>query len=75
LQRFFASGDAVYISPEIDLVDAANAFSNDDKQQVSQWMETKKVQLVSDQQAEKWIATDHIMWSVVIKPWILVQPT
>ena len=75
LQRFFASGDAVYISPEIDLVDAANAFSNDDKQQVSLWMASNKVQLVSDQQAEKWIKNDHIMWSVVIKPWVLVQPT
>lgn len=75
LQRFFASGVAVYVTPEIDLVDAANAFSNDDKQQVSQWMQDNKVQLVSDQQAEKWIQTDHIMWSVVIKPWVLVQPT
>ena len=75
LQRFFASGDAVYIAPEIDLIDAAKAFSNDDKQQVSQWMASKKVQLVSDQQAEKWIKNDHIMWSVVIKPWVLVQPT
>jgi hypothetical protein len=75
LQRFFASGVAVYIAPEIDLVDAANAFSDDDKQQVSLWMKTNKVQLVSAQQAEEWIKNDPIMWSVVIKPWVLVQPT
>jgi len=73
LQRFFASGLAVYIAPELDLVTAADAFALDDKTQVSQWMENKQVHLVSDQQASQWIEKDDILWAVVVKPWILVQ--
>ncbi len=75
LQRFFASGAAVYISPQLDLVLAAEAFAKDNKAQVSEWMQNNQVHLVSDQQASEWIKNDHIMWSVVIKPWVLVQPT
>jgi len=75
LQRFFASGLAVYVSPELDLVDVADAFSKDNKTQVEQWMLSKQVHLVSDQQASTWIEDDTIMWATVIKPWVLVQTT
>jgi len=75
LQRFFASGLAVYVSPELDLVDVADAFSKDNKIQVEQWMLSKQVHLVSDQQASTWIEDDTIMWATVIKPWVLVQTT
>ncbi|TXL17345.1 hypothetical protein BMR04_06315 [Methylococcaceae bacterium HT3] len=74
LQRFFAQGLAVNVSPEMDLVEVADAFSKDDKVQVEQWMKNQLVHLVTDRQAELWIKNDLLMWAVVIKPWILVQP-
>ncbi len=36
LQRFFASGMAIYIAEDIDLVDVAHQFSIDNKSQVEQ---------------------------------------
>jgi hypothetical protein len=40
LQRFFASGAAVFVAPDLDLVDVAYQFSIDNKDQVAIWMET-----------------------------------
>jgi hypothetical protein len=73
LQRFFASGSAVYVVPELDLVDVAYQFSIDNKDQVASWMQNNQLALVSDQQASNWFETDAVVWAVVVKPWILVQ--
>jgi len=73
LQRFFASGLAVYISPEIDLVAVADAFTKDNKTLVSHWMQQQQIHLVSDQQAKLWIEEDSMVWATVVKPWVLVQ--
>ena len=73
LQRFFAQGLAVYISPGLDLVEVADAFSKDNKSLVEKWMQQQQIHLVSDQQASEWIQDDVQVWAVVIKPWILIQ--
>ncbi|MGZ5007147.1 MAG: DUF2288 domain-containing protein [Methylobacter sp.] len=73
LQRFFANGSAVYVAPELDLVDVAYQFSIDNKDHVASWLQNKQVALVSDQQAIDWFETDAEVWAVVVKPWILVQ--
>jgi len=74
LQRFFAAGKAVLVAPELDLVDVAYQMSADNGEQVEQWMNRGLVGVVSDAQAAEWIAANALMWSVVVKPWILVQP-
>ena len=33
-----------------------------------------QVAQVSDTQALEWLEADTLMWAVVVKPWILVQP-
>jgi hypothetical protein len=73
LQRFFASGLAISVNPEIDLIDVAYQFSVDNKTQVEQWLKEKKISPVTDQQALKWHDDAIIVWAVVIKPWVLVQ--
>ncbi len=73
LQRFFANGSLVFVSAELDLVDVAFAFSNDDKASVEQWMQQQKLGLVTDEQAKAWLVTNEALWAVVVKPWILVQ--
>ena len=73
LQRFFASGSAVFVAFPLDLVDVAYQFSIDNKSRVEQWMQNKQVALVSDQQALNWLESDTEVWAVVVKPWILVQ--
>ncbi len=73
LQRFFASGVAVAVDAELDLVEVALQFSKDNKAQVERWLLTGKVGKVSDEQAATWVAADTDMWAVVVSPWVLVQ--
>jgi hypothetical protein len=73
LLRFFASGSALCIASELDLVDVAYQFSIDNKHQVEQWLHNKQLTPVSDQQAINWLEAETEVWAVVVKPWILVQ--
>jgi hypothetical protein len=74
LQRFFAQGHAVAVSPELDLVDVAYQMSFDNKAVLEGWMQAGQVGQVTDAQALEWLEANALMWSVVIRPWVLVQP-
>ncbi|MGB5278221.1 MAG: DUF2288 domain-containing protein [Gammaproteobacteria bacterium] len=73
LQRFFAAGKAIHVSPELNLIDAALQISNDNSDRVRRWMDNGQLAPVSDDQARYWIDTDATVWAVVVKPWVLVQ--
>jgi hypothetical protein len=74
LQRFFAAGHAIAVVPELDLVEVAYQMSEDNDQLVGEWLAAGKVRAVSDAQAIEWLGANALMWTVVIKPWVLVQP-
>lgn len=74
LLRFFASGTVIFVSEELDLVDVGVQISLDNKAAVAQWMEEQRVARVSDEQAKAWLDADASLWTVVVKPWLLVQP-
>jgi hypothetical protein len=73
LQRFFASGAAVSVSPELDLVEVAFQISEDSRVQVEQWMSAGQLGRVSDEQAKSWYEADADVWAVVVSPYVLVQ--
>lgn len=73
LQRHFATGAVIYVSENLDLIDVAMRISNNDKAAVERWMQARQLGKVSDNQAQEWLETDAIVWSVVVSPWILVQ--
>jgi hypothetical protein len=73
LQRYFASGAAIMVSADLDLVEVAFQISEDNKTQVAQWMETGQIVRVSDDQALAWYEADADVWAVVVRPYVLVQ--
>ena len=73
LQRYFASGIALAVAEDIDLVEVAFQLSEDNAMQIQQWMAAGKFGKVSDQQARVWFETDAQVWAVVVSPWVLVQ--
>ena len=73
LQRFFAAGKVMLVSPELDLVDVAFALQEDDIEQVKIWAAARQVLPVTDDDARNWVASDASLWAVVVKPWVLVQ--
>lgn len=75
LLRFFATGTVIAVGEDLDLVEAAAEIANDNAAQIECWMARGKIGKVSDAQAKTWLETDAALWAVVVKPWILVQPT
>lgn len=73
LQRFFASGVAISVSAELDLVDVGYQFSQDNKQQVERWLLAGMVGKVTDEQAAAWLEADMEVRAVVVSPWVLMQ--
>lgn len=73
LERFFASGAIIAVSNDLDLVEVAYRVASDDKDAVAQWMAENRIGRVSDAQASAWQQADVSLWTVVVKPWILVQ--
>ena len=73
LQRFFASGSAIAVSDDLDLIEVAFQISEDNRTQVARWMESGLVARVSDKQALDWYDSDATVWAVVARPYVLVQ--
>lgn len=73
LQRFFASGNALAVAPNLDLIAVASTLAEDRAEQVKQWLTQGLLGQVSDQQAQVWYEDDVLVWALVIRPWVLVQ--
>ena len=73
LQPFFAKGDLLWVEQGLDLIEAAQAVSQDDAQKVAAWMASGVLSKVSDTQALDFSARNPQLWSVVVSPWIMIQ--
>ncbi len=73
LDRFFANGTLISVAGELDLIDVGARIAADDKASVLGWMNAGLLHKVNDDEAGRWHADDVLLWTVVVKPWILVQ--
>lgn len=73
LQRHFARGVVLVIGGELDLIEVAVKFSEDDTQQFEEWINSEQIWRAQDEEAKAWHASRADFWSVVIAPWVLVQ--
>ncbi|WAW09126.1 DUF2288 domain-containing protein [Oxalobacter vibrioformis] len=73
LQRYFASGHILAICDGLDMVSVAVMMAADDMENISRLVAQKQIEKVTDEQAQAWFEEDVELWTVVIKPWILVQ--
>ena len=75
LERFFAQGLLLMAQPGVDLIEVGMALAEDDSARFGQWLDAGQAGPVSDAQALAWSETDATLWTMVIKPWVLVQQT
>lgn len=73
LQRFYASGAVIVVADNLDLVEVAFQIAKDNKTKVEQWMANNQLGRATDAQAKAWLEADCVLWTVVVKPWVLVQ--
>ncbi len=74
LQPFFARGQTVAVAGDLDLIEVAVAFAEDRAEQLKQWRDQGRVGGVTDDQARTWFEAGQGLWTVVVMPWVLVQP-
>lgn len=73
LERHFASGAMITVSPELDLVEVGARFIEDDKEAVAAWLDDGRIRRTGEEEARQWSAQDATLWCVVVAPWVLVQ--
>ena len=73
LQRFFAAGKVLWVAPELDLTEVALDISADAVNRIKELLDRGLIKLVSDEQAIAWYESELQVWSVVVKPYVLVQ--
>ena len=73
LQRHYARGVVVKVSSQLDLVDVAAKFVQDNKAAIESWLKSGSIVRASDQDALRWSEAQTVFWAVVAAPWVLVQ--
>lgn len=73
IERFFASGKVIYVADHIDMIDVAKKMADDDVVAIQKLLEQKVIERLTDDKALQWATNNPTLWSVVVKPWILVQ--
>ena len=73
LQRNFAQGNVFLISNELDLVEVAKYFIQDEARQLADLLEHDVISQPSNDQARSWYANKVELWAVVAAPFVLVQ--
>jgi hypothetical protein len=74
MEKHFASGNVVFVSPELDLIEVAYQVSQDNKAAVEAWVTAQQLGAATDAQAAQWCASNAELWAVVVAPLVLVQP-
>ncbi|SKA85221.1 hypothetical protein SAMN02745130_02594 [Thiothrix eikelboomii] len=70
---FFARGRVLQVAADLDLIEVASALANDEAPQVSAWLKTQQLSVLSDLTAKAWAGDDQQLWAVVVAPWVVVQ--
>ena len=75
LERHFARGVLITVSPELDLVQVGAHMIHDDKTIIDAWLESGELGKTSDDDARRWSESEpgSELWAVVVAPWVLVQ--
>lgn len=73
LAPWFAKGQLLWLSSDLDLVAVAEAIAADNKQEISALMQQKRLMRLDDQQAQDLHQRDPELWATVVRPWVLVQ--
>lgn len=73
LQPFFARGALLWVSPALDLIDAARAMVENDQAAVAAWLADERLAKVEADRAQDLLRRDPPLWAVVVAPWVLIQ--
>jgi hypothetical protein len=74
LQRHFARGSIIKVAPELDLIEIAAKMVEDDAEAIEQLSNSTAISKASMDDAKLWEETQPTFWTLVVAPWVLIQP-
>ncbi len=74
LKPHYKSGAMIYVDPDLDLSEVAQAFTKDDKAKVQAWLKAADLVKPSHLHEEWWEHDQPRFTVVVITPFVLAQP-
>ena len=73
LEKHYARGVVVKVSSDLDLVEVAVCFAEDNKDPIEKWLTSGELERAMEDDARRWGEEDPLFWAVVVAPWVLVQ--
>lgn len=73
MQTYYARGNVIVVSAELDLIAVAVQLGLDNSTQFAAWIEQGLIAPANDEQALAWYENDQALWVTVAAPWVLVQ--
>ena len=73
IEALFARGMAMYVAPQLDLVEVAALTAENDTEKMKAWAEQGMVGSLTTEQAKDWQSRNPELWAVVVAPWAFVQ--
>jgi len=73
IEILFARGMAMYVAPQLDLIEVAALTAENDAEKMQGWADQGLVGAMTIEQAKDWQTRGPELWSVVVAPWAFVQ--
>jgi len=73
LEPHYARGAVIKVSVNLDLVEVAICFAEDDKEVIERWLTSGELARMDQEDAQRCNEEDLLFWAVVVAPWVLVQ--
>ncbi|HFB65295.1 MAG TPA: DUF2288 domain-containing protein [Aeromonadales bacterium] len=72
LETFYAKGSVIWVSSNVDLIDIAMKFAEDDTASIQNLLVSGEIEKMTPEKARKWQQQSGL-WATVVAPWVLVQ--
>jgi hypothetical protein len=74
LQRHFARGSIIKVNQGLDLIEVGAKIVEDDAAAIEKLSDSAAISRASTEDARQWEETQPVFWTLVVAPWVLVQP-
>ncbi len=73
LETFYAKGNIIWVSEQLDLIEMALKFAEDDTAAIQNYLVSGDIEKMTPVKATQWHQQQPQLWATVVAPWILVQ--
>ncbi|HIG83587.1 MAG TPA: DUF2288 family protein [Verrucomicrobia bacterium] len=73
LEPHFRNGSLIYIDKSLCIKDVANAFAQDDKKKVAEWLKAGDALKPGQAHAKYWEKSNSTFTALVVSPFVIIQ--